>query len=219
MKTKKLNQQGFTLIELLVVIAIIAILASVSVPALQTAQLKAKQSKALQQAKGISQALRAWSVDEDGLYPDGTDANEAFAQLFEEGMTEEVFYVSGSAWHGTGNFRKGPDEQYGEYDEVGGAGKALDKGENHWAFNHLATADSRSRYPLIADGFSNSVGTYASLKTELGGIWRGKTAIVIYCGGNAKVEKLDKTYKLINEVSGNDTFTDEGVEMLNPATP
>ncbi|MFT4550669.1 MAG: prepilin-type N-terminal cleavage/methylation domain-containing protein [Verrucomicrobiales bacterium] len=220
MKTKRMNQQGFTLIELLVVIAIIAILASVSVPALQTAQLKAKQNKAMQQAIGISKGLRTWSLDEDGAYPGGDDANQAFAQLFPDFGKENVFFVRGSAWHGTGRFKTGPDELFGDEDE-GGGGEALEAGENHWALNILADAEASANLPLMADGFSNQVGTYAREKSELGGIWQGRSAIVVYCDTSGKIAKLDKqSYKLINKKANNkDEFERTGVEMVNPARP
>lgn len=214
-----MTQQGFTLIELLVVIAIIAILASVSVPALQTAQLKAKQNKAMQQAIGIGKALRTWSLDEDGAYPSGDDANEAFAQLFPQLGKENVFFVRGSAWHGNGNFKKGPDEQWGD-EEEGGGGEALEPGENHWSYNNLADAEASASLVLMADGFTSQVGTYAREKTELGGIWKGESAIVVYCDSSGSVEKLNDSYKLVNEKAGNrDEFERSGVEMVNPAQP
>ena len=219
MKTKRMNQQGFTLIELLVVIAIIAILASVSVPALQTAQLKAKQNKAMQQAIGIGKALRTWSLDEDGAYPSGDDANMAFAQLFPELGKEQVFFVRGSAWHGTGRFKTGPDEQWGD-EEEGGGGEALEAGENTWAYNNLGDAEASANLPLIADGFTSSVGTYAREKAELGGLWQGRSAIVVYCDSSGTVAKLNDNYKLVNKKAGNkDVFERSGVEMVNPAKP
>lgn len=220
MKTKRMNQHGFTLIELLVVIAIIAILASVSVPALQTAQLKAKQNKAMQQAIGIGKGLRTWSLDEDGAYPSGDDANQAFAQLFPDFGKENVFFVRGSAWHGKGRFKTGPDEQWGD-EEEGGGGQPLEAGENHWAYNNLADAEASANLPMLADGFTSQVGTYAREKAELGGVWQGRSAIVVYCDSSGKVAKLDqKSYKLINKKANNkDEFERSGVEMVNPAKP
>ena len=221
MKTKRMNQQGFTLIELLVVIAIIAILASVSVPALQTAQERSKQNKAMQQAIGIAKALRVWSLDEDGAYPSGDDANLAFAELFPDLGKENVFFVRGSAWHGRGRFETGPDEQWGEDAEgEGGGGQPLEPGENHWAYNNLADAESSANLPLIADGFSSQVGTYAREKTELGGIWKGKRCVVVFCDASGKIVKLDKQLKFINKKANNrDEFQQSGVDMVNPAKP
>lgn len=222
MKTTRTKQQGFTLIELLVVIAIIAILASVSVPALQNAQISSKRNKAMQEADGIGTALKVFSSDNEGAFPHGDDANQAFAQLFPELGKEDPFFVSGSAWHGKGRFQTGPDNLWGEdEDGDGGGGQALEPGENHWAYNDAIADDSGATIPMIADGFSNQVGTYSKDKNDFGGVWRGKKAIVIFADYSAKQVKLDsKSLKYINKKANNrDEFARSGVEMVNPAKP
>ena len=220
MKTKRKNQQGFTLVELLVVIAIIAILASVSVPHLQKAQVSAQRNKAMQECKGIGTAIKGWSNENELAYPFGDDANIALAQLFPEFGKETPFFVQGSAWHGTGRFKRGPDNVWGE-DEDGGSssGLPLEAGENHWAYNNLADTDAGGTIPLLADGFSRQVGVYAKEKQEVGGVWRGKKAIIVFCDFSAKVVNL-KDLKYINEKANNrDEFGRNGVEMVNPANP
>ena len=68
-QTKRL-EQGFTLIELLVVITIIAILASAAVPTFNAVQDKANQANASGNANQIIPALRLYSGDNNGAYPD-----------------------------------------------------------------------------------------------------------------------------------------------------
>lgn len=69
MKVFKKKKQGFTLIELLVVIAIIAILASMLLPALNSAKGKAQNAKALNNLRQFSIALTLYAEDNDDELP------------------------------------------------------------------------------------------------------------------------------------------------------
>ena len=59
-------KKGFTLIELLVVIAIIALLLSISLPALRKAKELASSIPCLANQRTISQAFYLYSQDNDG---------------------------------------------------------------------------------------------------------------------------------------------------------
>ena len=73
---KTYKSDAFTLIELLVVISIIAILASIAIPVFGTAQEKAQQNKAMQQAKGIFYGLKMFAGDHNGAFPSSPDQDE-----------------------------------------------------------------------------------------------------------------------------------------------
>ena len=64
----KKNKKGFTLIELLVVIAIIGLLATLSVIALNTARVKARDARRVSDVKQIQTALEMY-FDANSAYP------------------------------------------------------------------------------------------------------------------------------------------------------
>ena len=116
-----------------------------------------------------------------------------------------------------GRFASGPDELWGEDGE---GGVALEPGENHWAYNNLAADDSPVDAPLIADGFSNQVGRYSTDPNQLGGVWGGRKAIVVFWDYSVKLVPLDQNQRFTNPKENNrDEFARNGVEMVNPAKP
>ncbi len=172
-------------------------------------------------AHGIHIGLMQYAVDHEGSFPTAEhDSNEALRQLVPRYVeNEKPFYVAGSAWHEPtrqGNTVRGPDNVIGEGPDYP---KALEKGENHWAYVSGLTNSSDSNIPVIADGLSDTPGTYSTDPAKRGGVWHGTRAIVCYADGSIRTESVDAgTLRILRH--GHDLFGPERIptdaKVLNP---
>jgi len=190
----KRNLSAFTLIELLVVITIIAILASIAFPVFNTVTERANQTKDLSNIRQIGVALKLFASDHEGSFPVTTDpedsasgpittANQAFRELFPNYLTnEEIFAAKGSA------YTKGtPDNRIDQNPTGGNYTETLKAGENSYSYILNLNETSNSSFPVVADGFVDPVSNppvYSVDKTQKGGVWGAKRAIVLNCDGS-----------------------------------
>jgi len=209
---RNLEQQrglaGITRLELVVIGLIVTVLASIAFPFCSRTQITAKMSTASSYAYGIFLGLSTYAADHGGRYPAAeNNSNEAFRQLIPDYLdSEKPFYVAYSAWHQKAKGGK-PDNDIGARpDHV----QALERGENHWAYVSGLNIPSLQPLPIVADGFSETVGVYTNVQNHKGGRWKGTRAIVIYTDGQARPEPLDpKTFKVMK------TKDDKLVELFS----
>ena len=220
MKQKPTNHTAFTLIELLVVISIIAILAGIALPVFATAQIKAAQTKALSNGKQIGIALRYFADDNNGQYPSYglingkqdvtkviTDSNTALAQLIPDQLpNEDMFWLSKSKW-----CSPLPPDNILDKNSPDTPVETLKAGENEWAYVLGLSVTSNPTFPLIANGFVQGGETshkYSVAEGEKGGVWKGKSAIVIRCDGSGAILKVNSKDLTVNGPNGGDTDGD-----------
>ena len=220
---KKTNlPAAFTLIELLVVISIIALLASIAAPVYQNVLLNGRIIKSTADARSVGLALRLFSNDNNGAFPNGKNdygeeintSNDAFRSLFPTYLeNEQVFTVA--------NSKAGPKAD----NKIATAKDILEHGENHWAYIAGLNSSSNSMWPLVVDSTDGS-GFYTDKETEVGGVWKGKKAIVVNADNSATAVKLlgaglkrylprfddpSKNALVLNDYMG------DGAKLLEPA--
>lgn len=190
MKIKKLRKGGFTLIELLVVIAIIGILASAAMPAMNKALETAKISKDASNLRQIMLACRSFATDWEGAYPNFdpdaeeesggggdegsgfTTSTDAFNVLIPSYIDQESIF-----WFQTTHPDKTrPPKEDGE----------LESRENVYLYVTGQLDTSFSNSPLVADGLMDDPGMYSEYHPWL----KSKKAVIAYCGGHVKTERL-----------------------------
>ena len=221
------TQSAFTLIELLVVISIIAILAGIALPVFGEVQVRGAQTKALSNCKQVALGARLFAQDFNGSFPMWTDidnktgtpsdSNAALQVLIPDYVPDKsVFSIPKSA------YTKNPQ---------GGAGQQtkLNKGDNEWAYVMNLSDTSNARFPLLADGFASGTESspkYSIDENALGGVWKGKKAVVVRVDGSGAVEKLvklivprsdnERTQNLFAEDAKADIPWLTGAKILNP---
>jgi prepilin-type N-terminal cleavage/methylation domain-containing protein len=212
------TQKGFTLIELLVVIGIIALLASIALPAFTGVQIKAAQTKALSNAKQIGFCCKEYASDNNGLFPSYTtasattsnptvvpDSNSAFAQLFPQYLqTISIFFQAKS--HYTPALHADPDMSQAATETTPWP---LNGPYNEWAFVTGLYDTSNAGYPLIANGF-NSGDKYTTNENDYGGVWKGQSAIVVFCDDSARIIKCNGSLQVPGSPNNQDLFDTSG---------
>jgi len=157
------------------------------------------------------------------VFPVADDySNTAYRQLFTRRFQDErIFFVPGSAWHDSlPKGRSKPDNEVGSEPAFA---KGLERGENHWAYVSGLNNGSPGNYPVIADGFTTTIGVYSDDEDDKGGVWEGDTAIFIRADGSGKLEKPGKGFHVYEVRDGNSIdifspayFGDTSVKVLNP---
>ena len=73
----------------------------------------------------------------------------------------------------------------------------LKAGENNYAYVAGLADTSNPAFPLLADGFSGTIPTYDTNKSNVGGVWAAKKAVVIFCDASGQIMKVDAATKQV----------------------
>jgi len=188
--------------ELLVLIVIPVIFISLLPLAISLAQKRDKQIKDLSNARQIAFALKNFATDHDGDLPNkepGADyanadeltsankSNDAFWWLFPVYLTrEDIFTVPGSAWSPNPPDNKLDRPGYVERVET------LRRAECAYLYVTGLNDTSNPEFPLLADaGTAGDVTVYTKNRSEKGGVWRGKKAVILFVDGGGRIMRVN----------------------------
>jgi hypothetical protein len=185
-----------------VLIAIIVSSISLLPLAISLAQRRDKQIKDLWNARQIALALKSFATDHDGDFPNkepsadyanaddlmsANKSNDAFWWLFPVYVTsEDIFTVPDSAWS--------PSPPDSKLDPPGCVERVdtLRQGECAYLYVTGLNETSNAAFPLLADaGTGEDVTVYTKNRSEKGGIWRGKKAIILFVDGSGRIMAVD----------------------------
>ncbi|MEM9480812.1 MAG: hypothetical protein AAGA58_14245 [Verrucomicrobiota bacterium] len=144
----------------------------------------------LQNGVNIQKALVNYALSNEGIYPQGDNANEALGFLVDDLTSEKPFYISNSPWHGK-KFGRGPDNRWETTDPPG---IALEAGENVWSYTLGLNFKSPAEIPILAT------------------IWRRKLCLVVYADGHTDTFEISK-----DTIRPSELFPE--VNMVDPLPP
>jgi prepilin-type N-terminal cleavage/methylation domain-containing protein/prepilin-type processing-associated H-X9-DG protein len=182
MKPRSQRSSQFTLIELLVVIAIIAILASMLLPALQQARLKAQNATCQSNLKQMGTASFMYVQDNDDIYTPLTTGGQAWGDL--------LLDYCGNA---LGVFRCPVDDDTPTI-------KPGSSPEVMWTNTSYAGAPSNQEYCYGISNW-NTTNAYGPAGRSLSQVKQSSAVILIADGTGASPENLAAGYTL-NDIRG-----------------
>lgn len=144
-------------------------------------------------ARQIVMALKIYSQEHGGLYPDGrhsnlTTANAAFRHLFRE----EIYFEGDEIVFGS---PRSPFKADGKTGSAPDFAEALKPGENHWAYVGGLSPDTFGTHPLILENTASPDWPPrwkpdSAEKKVPGRTWKGNKVIVARNDGSAEAVKL-----------------------------
>ena len=166
-------------------------------------------------------ALQEYAIDNDGRFPEGQNANEAYRKLFDRKFQDErIFFIPGSAWHEP--LPEGQERPDNDVGQPPGYVQGLERGENHWAYQSGLNNGSKGNLPVVMDGFTEEIGIYSDDPKKRGGVWEGEAAIVVRVDGSGKMEKVDGDGRVMEKKDGNGVsifskdYGSDPAQLLNP---
>jgi len=203
------SAQGFTRKELLAVLVLAFILLWGIYQSVFDTGVRhvVRVSSTAKTGHAIQTMLSAWAQDNNGAFPTAREySNEAFRELFKARLvdSEKLWAIQGDPWHkaspaGDG---QGPDNEIGSAPDFA---QALMPGECAWAYVSGLHMKSDPELPLLANGFSESIGVYTADKARKGGIFGGKECAWVTVAGSGKVGELSPDFKLQEIKNGQKT--------------